>query len=277
MNLLILLILVILIIFINIRKFRIIDNFVQKKENNVDFICIGVQKGGTCSLHNYLNQHKDIKMYPREIHYFDNRNKMDKNTYLKKFNFKYKIVGEKSPSYITDISHLKKIYDFNPNIKIIILFRDPISRFFSHINHSIDNKKYENISFDDIFKNETSNIDTKKKTSSIKRGYYDIQLENVYKIFPKKNIYIGISEEIKNNKQIEYNKILNFLGVESIKLKLDDNLDKNVRAYNFNIKIEDEKKLFKIYNPHIENLYKLLGKKIDIWEEKYKLLQDLII
>ena len=39
--------------------------------NKPDYICIGVQKGGTTSLIHYLNEHPEIFMVDHETHFFD--------------------------------------------------------------------------------------------------------------------------------------------------------------------------------------------------------------
>jgi hypothetical protein len=83
-------------------------------------------------------------------------------------------------------------------------------------------------------------------------------------------VYIGIAEEIRNNKNYEYNKIFKFLGAESY--IIDESKDSNVRTYKKPIKTNDAKILYNIYKPHNENLYKILGRKIDIWEDYYKKL-----
>ena len=44
------------------------------------------------------------------------------------------------------------------------------------------------------------------------RGKYDEIITHILSKFPKKNLYIGIAEEIKLNKQKYYNDIIAFLG-----------------------------------------------------------------
>lgn len=45
-----------------------------------------------------------------------------------------KLTGEITPAYITlDKKTVKRIYDFNPNMKIILTLRDPIDRTYSAI------------------------------------------------------------------------------------------------------------------------------------------------
>lgn len=99
----------------------------------------------------------------------------------------------------------------------------------------------------------------------LQRGFYDEQIKYILSKFDKKNLYIGIAEEIKNNKEIEYSKIYDFLGVNHIK-KFNTNLDKHKRKLNH----DDKQFLYNIYKPHIENIYTIIGRKIDSWENFYK-------
>ena len=59
--------------------------------------------------------------------------------------------------------------------------------------------------------------------------YHCIQIEYILSKFPRQNLYIGISEEIKQNKLIEYNKIITFLG--SKKMNNINNVDTHIGTY----------------------------------------------
>ena len=98
-----------------------------------NYICIGVQKGGTTSLINYLNIHPDIHMQSGEKHFFDRKlsegklTKEDIEKYEKQFKTNKLIVGEKTPSYCYLRYAIDRIYDYDKNIKLIILQFDTIS------------------------------------------------------------------------------------------------------------------------------------------------------
>lgn len=66
-----------------------------------NYLCIGIQKGGTTSLIKYLNQHPQIYMVSNEKHFFDKKKltKKDIVNYEKSFKTNKLIVGEKTPSY----------------------------------------------------------------------------------------------------------------------------------------------------------------------------------
>jgi len=107
----------------------------------------------------------------------------------------------------------------------------------------------------------------------ILRGFYDDIIEYIYSTFPKENIYIGISEEIKSDKWNEYNKIIRFLGAKETD-DIKKGHDSHIRTYNKGIPKSLSRKLYKIYKPHNEKLYQMLGRKIDAWEEYYSTLEE---
>jgi hypothetical protein len=96
----------------------------------------------------------------------------------------------------------------------------------------------------------------------IQRGFYYEQIMEILKYFPKDNIFIVISEKVRNNMDKEYQNIFRFLGVsnfhtefeEDFVSKKGDTLDKNSKIY---------KDLKKLYKEDIKKLEKYLGYKTD--------------
>ena len=83
----------------------------------------------------------------KEVHFFDDekyfkKNKVNYEVYHKYFtNDNSKIKGESTPIYMYWSLAMKQIYEYNPQIKIIAVLRNPIERAFSHWNKERNNKK----------------------------------------------------------------------------------------------------------------------------------------
>lgn len=238
---------------------------------DLTFICIGVQKAGTTSLINYMNQHPDIHMCNSELHYFDDINfSNDKRLMIETDKL---IVGEKSPSYNYLFYAMRNIHLYNPNMKLILLLREPVLRAFSNYNMilNFDLKTLSNVTDEKImhdFEDEENVILSDISYNGkfyIARGKYNEILENIYSLFPRENVYVGIAEQFKNNKQ-KYNEIFNFLGCSSIVLKDDDT---HIRKYEKQIPKCLEEKLVNIYKPHVEKLYLMLGFRVEEWKHYY--------
>jgi hypothetical protein len=203
-----------------------------------NFLIIGVQKGGTTSLFNYLQIHPDIKLPKiKEIHYFDFQYENGNEWYQQLFPkiCDNKITGEASPFYIFSKKALERIYDYNKNIKLIILLRNPIERAFSHYNMNVstgiekltfeeaiimENQRIYNSDFikqEDEFLKPYSDL---RNFSYIKRGIYHEQIKNVLDLFPAENIMILKSENLYSHTALILNDVFRFLGLKY--LELDD-------------------------------------------------------
>ncbi len=63
------------------------------------------------------------------------------------------------------------------------------------------------------------------------------------------------------------------LGLGSKEFDKVENLDAHIREYKKSIPKKLEKELYKIYKPHNERLYQILGRRIDLWEEYYNKIE----
>jgi len=241
------------------------------------FLCIGVQKSGTTSLINYLNQNDEIFMKKDESHFFDTTELTEKEIikYENTFDTNKLIIGEKTPSYNYLQYAMDRIYNYNPNIKLILILREPISRAFSQYNMELihNNKLLNDVNEKQIMidfeKEEKIKLSELKSNGTyyIIRGKYDEIITYILSKFSRENLFITIAEEIKTNKNM-YNDIFSFLGAKKLN-KINENLDTHIIKYNKQIPKILEKKLYNIYKGHNERLYKILGRKIDIWENYY--------
>jgi hypothetical protein len=220
-----------------------------------------------------MNQHPDVYMKSGECHFFDDKEFTEAGIrdYESGFSTIKRFIGEKTPAYCYLRYSIDRIHKYNPNMKLIMILREPISRSYSQYNMNnrgnLDNFLTSVVKEKDV---ELKHI-TKRAPHNIVRGYYDEQLDYILSKFPKENIYIGIAEEIRKNKQEEYNKIFAFLGTKD-RIRINEECDTHIRSYNKPISKEDAKVLYDIYKPHNERLYALLGRPITAWEDYYKTL-----
>lgn len=102
---------------------------------NPFFLGIGAMKSGTTWISEILRAHPDIFIaHGKELHFFSWGYDRNIDYYLKNFkhSHKYKIVGEFSVSYLMKSNvAAKRIYNFNPEVKLIVSLRDPVDRAFS--------------------------------------------------------------------------------------------------------------------------------------------------
>jgi len=255
-----------------------------------DFIIPGIMKGGTTSLWFHLNQHPKIEMSPnflklrqdpdgslredrKEIHFFDERDKWRRGIkwYQQFFNDNDKLQGEATPNYLHNFCAHKRMFKILPKAKLIIVLRDPIKRAFSEYNqiqHSYPiSKNWCYLPRKSFRENILKEIEKKFEGGIIKKGFYMEQIKNLLRYFPRKQLLIIISEQMKKNPQETYDKICDFLGIRRINIK-SINYDPfmNSKRYFKKPKKKDALILYEIYKPYNEELFKFLGYEIKEWE-----------
>ena len=110
----------------------------NKLVNNVNLFLLGAQKSGTSSLHYYLEHIDDIFMcHARETFFFTQKKYKDYDNYHMHFEnaLDKKIVGESTTAYTMQPAFANvapRIFDYNPEAKLIYIVRDPIERAISN-------------------------------------------------------------------------------------------------------------------------------------------------
>ena len=120
--------------------------------NKPSFFIVGAPKCGTTSLCKYLEQHPDIFIPSiKELYYFctDSTGKKRANTLEEYLSFfeggKGKLCGEGSVWYLFSKEAASEIYKFNPEAKIIIMLREPVSLMYSLHSMHLANGSNEDI------------------------------------------------------------------------------------------------------------------------------------
>lgn len=246
-------------------------------KKKVDFVIAGTQKGGTTALDKYLRTHNDIAMAKvKEVHFFDNEENFkepaDYSRYHSNFDSSHsvKLRGEATPIYMYWYSAPKRIWDYNPEMKFIIILRSPIERAFSHWNMERD-RLADSLSFMDAVT--TENIRCRdalplqhRVFSYINRGFYLEQLRRIWHFFPKKQTLILKSQNLRDTPDAALAKVSSFLeigGFENI-----EKLDVHSRTYNSKMTDTEFDYLKKIFFYEIKELESTLGWDCSDWLEK---------
>ncbi|WP_423792415.1 sulfotransferase family protein [Methanocaldococcus indicus] len=199
-------------------------------EKTINFIGIGTPKSGTTWLAKCLSEHPEIYLpEKKEIHFFNKYYYCEKfefeenykkgiEWYLSNFNSEKPIKGEFSPSYFADPLAYKRIKKHFPNIKLIVIFRNPIERLYSSYFYSLPSsfilrkhfkelKNLEHITFEDYLKVAKWDIEI---------GFYYKHLQKWLSLFDKEQIFICFYDDIISNPKKLLKDIYEFLEVNNI-------------------------------------------------------------
>ncbi len=221
-----------------------------------DFFIVGAPRCGTTSLHEYLNQIPDVFMCTKECGFFSTYSNGRVESYDEYYNLfstaeSNQLIGESTAIYLRDPETPKKIYQANPNAKIIFMLRDPIERAFSHYLMYVKNG-YENLPFSKKLEKYIENkANDNFHNYIIMPSYYFNSINEYIRIFGKDNVKIIIYEEFAKKTKKIVTEILDFLNLD---VELPTNLSKKYNDFSH--------PLGKSQNFIISNkLSKTLGKK----------------
>ncbi|MDJ0535533.1 MAG: tetratricopeptide repeat protein [Xenococcaceae cyanobacterium MO_207.B15] len=204
----------------------------EVKESGPDFIIIGAAKCGTTSVYEYLgNNPKILLPHKKELNFFWKKYDYGIDWYLAHFptitdrdDF---ITGEASPHYIRFPVVAQRIKQHFPDIKLILLLRNPVDRTISWHYHQLNRglfkedvetaiyreiKELESLSQEDIINNGHS------KNSNIITGLYIYQVKTWLELFKREQILILSSEYFYSNTAKAMEEVYNFLGLPNYPL-----------------------------------------------------------
>jgi hypothetical protein len=237
------------------------------KMRKPDFLIIGEQKCGTTSLNRMLGKHTNIFTPMREVHFFDTYYNRSTNWYYKHFNDadKKEICGEKTPNYLFFPECLIRIKNTLPDVKLIIMLREPAARAISYYrsNGEIYKKDFTDVMEKGIeIINEVPLLRDYCEYHFIQRGLYYQSIKRCFDYFNQDNIRIIPFEQfIKTPRKYLY-MILNFLGVK----KKNIPLMRTNTAKRRNKVTTKQKEILKLYyREHNKKLFDLLGYEIKEW------------
>jgi hypothetical protein len=241
----------------------------NNKDACINFIICGTQKGGTSALYEYLREHPEICMAKsKEVHFFDNEaffsdGTPDYSIYHSSFNpyHTQKIYGEATPIYMYWHDAPRRIWEYNPNMKIIVILRNPIDRAYSHWNMERC-RKAESLPFWDAIRYENERcFETlpyqHRVFSYVDRGFYSEQLRRLWFYFGREKVLILKNENLRYQLQKTLNEICEFIGIRYF----NHIHPKEVHSYNYLKKMSHKEKeyLRYIYEYDIKNIERLLG------------------
>ncbi|MFB6181771.1 MAG: sulfotransferase domain-containing protein [Candidatus Magasanikbacteria bacterium] len=176
-----------------------------------DFIGIGTQRAGTSWVYACLYEHPELCMPFKEINFFSRKRNYKKGVdwYESRFDScdSGQQIGEYSTSYLDSEVAAERIYEYYPNVKLIVSLRNPIERAISNFKHC---KKADEIDKDmDFFEA------IEERPKIIERGFYYKHIQRYLEHFDKEDMLFLIYEDSKENPKEFIKTIYEFLEVDT--------------------------------------------------------------
>lgn len=189
----------------------------------ISFLVVGTQKGGTTALDSFLRSHPLLALPNcKELHYFDRENfplEPDHQEYHNRFPNSQSvsgIYGECTPSYMFIPDAAKRIHQYNPLMKLIILLRNPMERAYSHWNmqriRNLDDLPFDLALMEEEKRVKKDHLSLRRYSYSL-RGYFAAQIKHLSHYFPLNQMLILRSEQLLNTSVDTLSKISDFLNI----------------------------------------------------------------
>lgn len=187
----------------------------------------GVQKGGTSSLHGYLAAHPDLLAPSRkETHYFDDETvdwaRPDYRVFHGFYGSRPQLARafESTPIYIFWPPALARLATYNPDARLILLFRDPIGRAWSHWCMEYA-RAADRLPFAEAIRDGRARLEglpplhpDRRVYSYVERGLYGGQLRRLLNIFPRRQALFLRSSDLAADPVSTLGKVAEFLDLE---------------------------------------------------------------
>jgi hypothetical protein len=248
-----------------------------------DFVIIGGQRCGSTSLYNYLVEHPNVlPAFRKETHFFTNHFGRGITWYRAHFpsrlyrSYRQRccgqgfISGEATPYYLFHPHAPRRVFDTIPDVRLIVLLRNPVDRAYSHYYHEV-RAGLESLSFEDAIERELEELprETEKMLkdehyhsfahqnySYLARGIYVEQLESWGRFFDTREMLIIQSEGFDQDPPAALKRVTEFLNLPAWEPK---EYTKYHQASYTPMDPATRRRLVDLYQDHNHRLYEFLG------------------
>ncbi|CAJ0600906.1 unnamed protein product [Cylicocyclus nassatus] len=193
-------------------------------------IIVGVKKAGTRALLEFLRLNPRIRAPGPEVHFFDKNYHKGLDWYREKMPLtsRDQLTIEKSPAYFHSKTAAERIRALNPNMKIIIVVRDPVMRAISDYTQASSKRKafgmmptFEEMAVGDCAPWLKTNCSAKVGGvnvgwGAIRIGVYHKHMKRWLDNFPLGLIHIVDGERLVTQPALEVSRTERFLGLEPV-------------------------------------------------------------
>ncbi|MFN3523814.1 MAG: sulfotransferase domain-containing protein [Phenylobacterium sp.] len=190
----------------------------------VEFIIIGVQKGGTTALFDYLSDEPGVALSrTKEVHFFDDESvdwaEPDYARYHARFDPEASgLRGEATPIYVYWPNSLERIAAYNPKARLILMLRDPVERAWSHWRMEFA-RGAETKPFSWCIRQGRARLleaepwGHHREFSYVERGFYGEQVERLFRLFPPEQVLILKSDDLRADPAVALGRVNRFLDL----------------------------------------------------------------
>ncbi|XP_053131709.1 heparan sulfate glucosamine 3-O-sulfotransferase 2-like [Hemicordylus capensis] len=180
-------------------------------------LIVGVKKGGTRAVLEFIRGHPSVRALGTEPHFFDRHYERGLEWYrrLMPRTLESQITMEKTPSYFVTREAPQRIFNMSRETKLIVVVRNPVTRAISDYTQTLSKKPdiptFEGLAF---CNRSLGRVDT--SWNAVRIGLYVVHLQNWLQYFPLSQIHFVSGERLITDPAGEMGKIQDFLGIRRV-------------------------------------------------------------
>jgi hypothetical protein len=163
---------------------------------------------------------------------------------------------------------LRTMRNVLPEAKVIAILRDPVSRAFSHYQHSKtrgrEDRSFEQVVADELRLNQfppqlgvALEADARPLLGYVARGYYALQLEVLLSLYPRDQVLILDSADLFRDTGETCQRVFAFLGIEPHEVQPGKVFNRGYYKEKIDPRVAE--RLREHYRPYDELLVELVG------------------
>ena len=185
-----------------------------------DFAIIGAQKSASTYVHGLLRAHPDIYMPAQEIRFFEDPEygsgdiRRLRELFCGRTESRW---GIKRPDYLARAEVAPRLWDHIPDIRLIAILREPISRLLSAYYYYIKLGFLPVLDINEGLQRilDGENLGSSRARELLEYGNYASHLEQYLQYFPREQLLVLLQEEVTSNGKEVAERLYGFLGVKT--------------------------------------------------------------
>lgn len=204
----------------------------DKDTSRVNTLIIGAGRSGTTSLSEYLRVHPDVCFsMVKEVHYFSIKELYRKgekyyHSFFRKCE-KEPVIASADTYLLMDYDAISRIYAYNPDMRFIVMLRNPVTRAYSSYNYSVNFGHHDAYSsfFDSIEAEksiaEEKNIVTRNNLGHFYGSLYYKHLINWTSLFPREQFLLLKTVDLKESPEELSQQLFSFLNITNYQAEIE--------------------------------------------------------
>ena len=257
-----------------VSKIKKCANFLlPKTPYPIQFLVIGAQHAGGDIVEFLLRQHPNISLpvYVNHPIFSENGNLFQTqnfNSYHQSLaiSTKNKVIGDMSMNSLYCQPAARRIYLYNPKIKIIVILRNPIERAFAHWQFNYTNK-LETLSFEQALLNEKNRAIAALPYqdfmySYLDAGFYSEQIRRYQRFYKDHHLLFITHENLVAQPQATFDTMCDFLTIKRFNIQAEYSTDSQ---HTLSISSETYQQLINLYQYDIREVERLTHSNVSDW------------